>query len=122
MRLWMGRLWGLMRTSPTVCLTPAVLVTRMRWLVVSVPLRSTSHSQLVSSTPASAGFFMPGGGAMQTKDFATKVKAAGPDAGLKEGQVRAVVSAFGNEDSVGDVVIPGAFEEEIGRASCRERV
>lgn len=50
---------------------------------------------------------------MHTKNFDAKVKAAGPDGGLKEGQVRAVVSVFGNEDSVGDVVMPGAFKEDL---------
>lgn len=52
---------------------------------------------------------------MQTKDFGAHVKAAGPDGGLKEGQVRAVVSVFDNEDSVGDVVMPGAFKEDLER-------
>lgn len=52
---------------------------------------------------------------MHTKNFDAKVKAAGPDGGLKEGQVRAVVSVFGNEDSVGDVVMPGAFKEDLER-------
>lgn len=52
---------------------------------------------------------------MQTKDFAAKVKAAGPDDGLEEGQFKAIVSVFGNTDSVGDVVMPGAFEKDLER-------
>src|SRR5690625_94062 len=52
---------------------------------------------------------------MQTKDFAAKVKAAGPADGLDDGQFKAVVSVFGNEDSVGDVVMPGAFKEDLAR-------
>lgn len=50
---------------------------------------------------------------MRTKDFAAKVKAAGPADGLTEGQFTALVSVFGNEDSVGDVVRPGAFTETL---------
>ncbi len=52
---------------------------------------------------------------MQTKDFAAKVKAAGPADGLGDGQFKAVVSVFGNEDSVGDVVMPGAFKADLER-------
>ncbi|KOU41275.1 primosomal replication protein N [Streptomyces sp. WM4235] len=51
--------------------------------------------------------------AVQTKDFAAKVKAAGAADGLAEGQFVALVSVFGNEDSVGDVVRPGAFTETL---------
>ncbi|NKS62378.1 HK97 family phage prohead protease [Rhodococcus hoagii] len=50
---------------------------------------------------------------MYIKEFATRVKAAGPADGLGEGQVRAIVSVFGNVDSVGDIVMPGAFAEDI---------
>ncbi|KOT31410.1 primosomal replication protein N [Streptomyces rimosus subsp. rimosus] len=50
---------------------------------------------------------------MRTKDFAAKVKAAGPVDGLAEGQFTALVSVFGNEDSMGDVVRPGAFTETL---------
>lgn len=50
---------------------------------------------------------------MKVKQFDTAVKAAGPDDGLKEGQFRALVSVFGNEDSVGDVVMPGAFSDDL---------
>ena len=52
---------------------------------------------------------------MQTKDFNAKVKAAGPGDGLDDGQFTAVVSVFGNEDSVGDVVMPGAFKDDLER-------
>lgn len=50
---------------------------------------------------------------MRTKDFTARVKAAGVADGLAEGQFVAVVSVFGNEDSVGDVVRPGAFTETL---------
>lgn len=50
---------------------------------------------------------------MQTKDFRVSVKAAGEADGLADGQFEAIVSVFGNEDSVGDVVMPGAFEKTL---------
>lgn len=50
---------------------------------------------------------------MRTKDFAARVKAAGVADGLAEGQFVAIVSVFGNEDSVGDVVRPGAFTDTL---------
>lgn len=52
---------------------------------------------------------------MKTKNFDAKVKAVGPDAGLQEGQFEAIVSVFGNEDSYGDVVLPGAFKADLER-------
>jgi HK97 family phage prohead protease len=52
---------------------------------------------------------------MQTKDFRVTVKAAGEADGLQDGQFEAVVSVFGNEDSVGDVVMPGAFKADLER-------
>lgn len=52
---------------------------------------------------------------MRTKDFTAKVKAAGVADGLAEGQFVAIVSVFGNEDSVGDVVRPGAFTETLAQ-------
>jgi len=52
---------------------------------------------------------------MLTKDFAAKVKAAGPGDGLEDGQFKAIVSVFGNVDVVGDVVMPGAFEKDLKR-------
>ncbi len=42
----------------------------------------------------------------------THVK-AGPDDGLAEGQFEAFVSVFGNVDSYGDVVMPGAFTDTL---------
>ncbi|MGX4711654.1 HK97 family phage prohead protease [Rhodococcus ruber] len=50
---------------------------------------------------------------MNVKEFQMRVKAAGPADGLQEGQVRAIVSVFGNVDSVGDMVMPGAFTEDL---------
>ncbi|PVC73751.1 HK97 family phage prohead protease [Streptomyces sp. CS081A] len=50
---------------------------------------------------------------MRTKDFSARVKAAGTADGLAEGQFVALVSVFGNEDSVGDVVRPGAFTDTL---------
>ena len=42
-----------------------------------------------------------------------EVKAAGPDDGLKPGQFQAYASVFGNVDSYGDIVEPGAFTETL---------
>lgn len=50
---------------------------------------------------------------MRTKDFTARVKAAGVADGLAEGQFTALVSVFGNEDQVGDVVRPGAFTDTL---------
>ncbi|MEV5680971.1 HK97 family phage prohead protease [Streptomyces sp. NPDC052179] len=50
---------------------------------------------------------------VRTKDFTARVKAAGTADGLADGQFVALVSVFGNEDSVGDVVQPGAFTETL---------
>jgi HK97 family phage prohead protease len=49
---------------------------------------------------------------VNTKSCAVKIK-AGPDAGLKEGEFWAYCSVFGNKDSYGDVVQPGAFAETL---------
>lgn len=49
---------------------------------------------------------------MLLKDMPVKVK-AGPDDGLGEGQFSAYASVFGNVDSYGDVVVPGAFAEDL---------
>jgi len=40
---------------------------------------------------------------------------AGPDDGLAEGQFTAYASVFGNVDSYGDVVAPGAFANDLAR-------
>lgn len=50
---------------------------------------------------------------MGTKDFHAAVKAAGKDDGLGDGQVKMVVSVFGNVDSHGDIVMPGAFTDTL---------
>ena len=52
---------------------------------------------------------------MLTKDAPARVKAAGESDGLGAGEFTALVSVFGNEDSVGDVVMPGAFAEDLDR-------
>lgn len=43
-----------------------------------------------------------------------KVKAAGPDDGMEEGQFQAYISVFGNTDSYGDIVQKGAFTRTLG--------
>lgn len=48
-----------------------------------------------------------------TKDCPARVKAAGEGDGLEAGQFTALVSVFGNKDSVGDVVVPGAFTKTL---------
>ncbi|MCW2957124.1 MAG: phage prohead protease [Thermoleophilia bacterium] len=53
------------------------------------------------------------------------VKAAGTPGSesLTEGQFEAIVSVFGNKDSVGDVVMPGAFKADIDRwAASGDRI
>jgi len=55
---------------------------------------------------------MPKGGQMKLKDTPVRVK-AGPDDGLAEGQFTAYASVFGNVDSYGDVVVPGAFADDL---------
>lgn len=49
---------------------------------------------------------------MPTKAAPVRVKAGEQD-GLGEGQFEAVVSVFGNVDSYGDVVMPGAFADTL---------
>lgn len=49
---------------------------------------------------------------MKHKDMPVQIK-AGPDAGLAEGQFSAYASVFGNKDSYGDVVMPGAFTKTL---------
>lgn len=49
---------------------------------------------------------------MLLKDMPVQVK-AGPDDGLAEGQFSAYASVFGNVDSYGDVVVPGAFADDL---------
>lgn len=49
---------------------------------------------------------------MKTKYLPVSVK-AGPDDGLQEGQFVAYASVFGNVDSYGDVVVKGAFADDL---------
>ncbi|MEV6124853.1 HK97 family phage prohead protease [Streptomyces sp. NPDC052077] len=49
----------------------------------------------------------------RTKEARARIKAAGPADGLADGQFRALVSVFGNEDSMGDVIVPGAFAKVL---------
>lgn len=49
----------------------------------------------------------------RTKEARVKIKAVGTDDGLQEGQFRALVSVFGNEDSQGDVIQRGAFAQVL---------
>ncbi|MFV8127535.1 HK97 family phage prohead protease [Streptomyces syringium] len=52
---------------------------------------------------------------MLTKDAPARVKAVGEGDGLGAGEFTALVSVFGNEDSAGDVVMPGAFADDLAR-------
>lgn len=47
------------------------------------------------------------------KTCPAQIKATGAEDGLQDGQFRAVVSVFGNKDSYGDVVAPGAFADTL---------
>ena len=49
---------------------------------------------------------------MKIKNQSVKIK-AGPADGLADGQFAAYASVFGNKDSYGDVVMPGAFVDSI---------
>lgn len=51
---------------------------------------------------------------MKTKYLPVSVK-AGPDDGLQEGQFVAYASVFGNVDSYGDVVVKGAFTDDLAQ-------
>ncbi|NJQ14219.1 HK97 family phage prohead protease [Streptomyces bohaiensis] len=57
---------------------------------------------------------------MRTKECKARVKAAGEADGLKDGQFRALVSVFGNEDSMGDVIRPGAFADVLAAWKASE--
>lgn len=56
---------------------------------------------------------------MQVKDFHARVKAAGTEQELDEGQYRALVSVFNTEDSTGDVITAGAFTKTLNTWSER---
>jgi uncharacterized protein len=47
---------------------------------------------------------------------------AGPADGLEEGQFTAYASVFGNKDSYGDVVMPGAFKGTLERWAAKDAV
>lgn len=51
---------------------------------------------------------------MLTKNATVQLK-AGPDDGLDEGQFTAYASVFGNIDSYGDIVVKGAFANDLAR-------
>jgi len=50
---------------------------------------------------------------MPCKDVTYKIKSVGPADGLAEGEFTAYASVFGNVDSYGDVVEPGAFTKTL---------
>lgn len=50
---------------------------------------------------------------MDTKYLTAVQLKAGPDDGLEEGQFTAYASVFGNVDSYGDVVVKGAFADDL---------
>lgn len=52
---------------------------------------------------------------MLTKNATTVQLKAGPEDGLAEGQFVAYASVFGNVDSYGDIVVKGAFANDLGR-------
>lgn len=56
---------------------------------------------------------------MELKNITLGQIKAGPEAGLKPGQMRAYASVFGNTDSYGDVVLKGAFANTL--AEWRQR-
>ncbi|MFB7798941.1 HK97 family phage prohead protease [Isoptericola sp. NPDC056134] len=56
---------------------------------------------------------------MKTKNAPVRLK-AGPEDGLEEGQFSAYASVFGNEDSYGDVVVPGAFEKTLADWAAKD--
>jgi len=47
------------------------------------------------------------------KTYPARIKAAGAEDGLAEGQFRALVSVFNVKDSMGDVIVPGAFTDTL---------
>lgn len=50
---------------------------------------------------------------MPIKSMPWKIKAVGTDDGLNAGEFKALVSVFGNKDSYGDIVKPGAFTKTL---------
>lgn len=53
------------------------------------------------------------------KSCPVKVKAAGAPDGLEDGQFEAIVSVFGNKDSYGDIVVPGAFTDTLAEWAAK---
>lgn len=58
---------------------------------------------------------------IETKAFRFGEIKAGPADGLKEGQMRAYASIFGNVDSYGDVVMKGAFTDSLKEWKASDR-
>jgi HK97 family phage prohead protease len=56
---------------------------------------------------------------MKTKSVPALVKSSNNDDSLEEGQFTAVVSVFNTVDSVGDVVLPGAFKDSLNQWSTK---
>src|SRR4051794_34903573 len=52
---------------------------------------------------------------MKAATFAASLKAVGPPQGDGAGMFKALVSTFGNVDSAGDVVMPGAFGKSLAK-------
>jgi hypothetical protein len=52
---------------------------------------------------------------MDTKYLTAVQLKAGPDDGLQEGQFTAYASVFGNVDSYGDIVVKGAFADDLAQ-------
>ena len=65
------------------------------------------------AVPHGAAFPIPPGGVVKIKNASVKIKAAGPTDGLEDGQFTAYAAVFGNKDSYGDVIIPGAFKATL---------
>lgn len=55
----------------------------------------------------------------RVKTCPARIKAAGPKDGLEEGEFRALVSVFNNVDAIGDVVMPGAFKEDLAEWAAK---
>lgn len=56
---------------------------------------------------------------MHIKTAPATIQAAGIEDGANEGVFEAIVSAFGNVDSYGDVVLPGAFTETLAEWAAK---
>lgn len=56
---------------------------------------------------------------MLFKSCPAKIKAAGEQDGLADGEFEAIVSVFGNVDSYGDVVVKGAFTDTLAEWAAK---